>query len=161
MRMTIRTNSISSCFYTCSHFHVRGKSSQTLHVYKLQLISFENMYLPFTEFKKHNFFLVSELLQRVILFSGSGLSSWALQREPLTVKRKVDNLMYTFLYLYIDVWKNFFVISKLSRKKYGSAKTYSRIGKSQHSLPLSYLYKNEWYLLHETFSYINFLLFPH
>ncbi|XP_026324412.1 cholinesterase 1-like, partial [Hyposmocoma kahamanoa] len=39
-----------------------------------------------------NFLAVSpvarELLKRVILLSGSGLSSWALQREPLTVKRK-------------------------------------------------------------------------
>ncbi|KAJ2953553.1 hypothetical protein O0L34_g1155 [Tuta absoluta] len=40
-----------------------------------------------------NFLAVSpvarELLKRVILLSGSGLSSWALQREPLTIKRKV------------------------------------------------------------------------
>ncbi|XP_037976903.2 neuroligin-1 [Plutella xylostella] len=40
-----------------------------------------------------NFLSVSpvarELLRRVILLSGSGLSSWALQREPLTIKRKV------------------------------------------------------------------------
>ncbi|XP_041970664.1 neuroligin-1-like [Aricia agestis] len=40
-----------------------------------------------------NFLAVSpvarELLRRVILLSGSGLSSWALQREPLTIKRKV------------------------------------------------------------------------
>lgn len=32
---------------------------------------------------------VSELLHRVVLLSGSGLSPWALQREPLAVKRKV------------------------------------------------------------------------
>lgn len=30
-----------------------------------------------------------ELLNRVVLLSGSGLSPWALQREPLAVKRKV------------------------------------------------------------------------
>ncbi|CAH0404740.1 unnamed protein product [Chilo suppressalis] len=40
-----------------------------------------------------NFLAVSpvarELLRRVILLSGSGLSSWALQREPLAIKRKV------------------------------------------------------------------------
>ncbi|XP_044727128.1 neuroligin-4, Y-linked [Chrysoperla carnea] len=40
-----------------------------------------------------NFIAVSpvakELLHRVILLSGSGLSPWALQREPLTVKRRV------------------------------------------------------------------------
>ncbi|XP_046961764.1 neuroligin-1-like [Vanessa cardui] len=40
-----------------------------------------------------NFLAVSpvarELLKRVVLLSGSGLSSWALQREPLTIKRKV------------------------------------------------------------------------
>ncbi|XP_073941621.1 neuroligin-1-like [Choristoneura fumiferana] len=40
-----------------------------------------------------NFLAVSpvarELLKRVILLSGSGLSSWALQREPLNIKRKV------------------------------------------------------------------------
>lgn len=40
-----------------------------------------------------NFLAVSpvarELLRRVILLSGSGLSSWALQREPLTITRKV------------------------------------------------------------------------
>lgn len=33
--------------------------------------------------------LVTELLHRVILLSGSGLSPWALQRDPLWVKRKV------------------------------------------------------------------------
>lgn len=32
---------------------------------------------------------VSELLHRVVMLSGSGLSPWALQREPLAVKRKV------------------------------------------------------------------------
>jgi hypothetical protein len=33
--------------------------------------------------------IVSELLHRVILLSGSGLSPWALQRDPLSVKRSV------------------------------------------------------------------------
>lgn len=32
---------------------------------------------------------VTELLHRAILLSGSGLSPWALQRDPLTVKRRV------------------------------------------------------------------------
>ncbi|CAH4003648.1 unnamed protein product [Pieris brassicae] len=40
-----------------------------------------------------NFLAVSpvsrELLRRVIMLSGSGLSSWALQRDPLSIKRKV------------------------------------------------------------------------
>lgn len=34
-------------------------------------------------------FLFSELLHRVILLSGSGLSPWAIQRDPLSVKRTV------------------------------------------------------------------------
>ncbi|XP_039278644.1 neuroligin-1-like, partial [Nilaparvata lugens] len=33
--------------------------------------------------------VAKELLHRVILLSGSGLSPWALQREPLAVKRRV------------------------------------------------------------------------
>lgn len=33
--------------------------------------------------------MFSELLHRVVLLSGSGLSPWALQRDPLSVKRKV------------------------------------------------------------------------
>lgn len=32
---------------------------------------------------------VTELLHRVVLLSGSGMSPWALQREPLAVKRRV------------------------------------------------------------------------
>lgn len=35
------------------------------------------------------FFSISELLHRVILISGSGLSPWAIQRDPLMIKRKV------------------------------------------------------------------------
>lgn len=31
----------------------------------------------------------------MILLSGSGLSSWALQREPLTIKRKVPTSCFT------------------------------------------------------------------
>lgn len=35
------------------------------------------------------YFLFIELLHRVILISGSGLSPWAIQRDPLMIKRKV------------------------------------------------------------------------
>lgn len=33
--------------------------------------------------------VVSDLIQRAILLSGSALSSWAIQKDPLYVKRKV------------------------------------------------------------------------
>lgn len=32
---------------------------------------------------------VGDLIQRAILFSGSALSPWAIQKDPLSVKRKV------------------------------------------------------------------------
>lgn len=54
---------------------------------------------PFVEFyvnentghvnKKFLLSCLSELLHRTILLSGSGLSPWAMQRDPLFVKRRV------------------------------------------------------------------------
>ena len=35
----------------------------------------------------------SELVERVVLLGGSSLSPWAVQREPLTVKRRVAELV--------------------------------------------------------------------
>lgn len=49
--------------------------------------NFTEFCITYTGLIFHCFF--AELLHRVILLSGSGLSPWALQREPLTVKRKV------------------------------------------------------------------------
>ena len=33
--------------------------------------------------------LISDLVHRAILFSGSALSPWAIQKDPLAVKKKV------------------------------------------------------------------------
>lgn len=39
---------------------------------------------------KVNITYVSDLIDRVVLLGGSALSPWALQREPLSVKRRVS-----------------------------------------------------------------------
>lgn len=36
-----------------------------------------------------DFFCVAELVERVVLLGGSALSPWAIQRDPLMVKRRV------------------------------------------------------------------------
>lgn len=51
--------------------------------------SIKFLYKFFSVLNELLFLSLADLLHRVILLSGSGLSPWALQREPLLIKRKV------------------------------------------------------------------------